>query len=138
MNTTGCKGIEIDIQNDEFTIFIILFLLLYADDTIILSDNAKEFQNILKAFNEYCKKWKLKINISKTKIIIFGSIGNQHFSFKFDDEEIETVKEFKYLGVLFTKNGRFVQHIKNVSKLANKSIFYESELSISTYQLIAR
>ena len=97
MNTTGCKGIEIGIQNDEFTIFIILFLLLYADDTIILSDNAKEFQNILKAFNEYCKKWKLKINISKTKIIIFGSIGNQHFSFKFDDEEIEIVKEFKYL-----------------------------------------
>ena len=89
MNTTGCKGIEIGIQNDEFTIFIILFLLLYADDTIILSDNAKEFQNILKAFNEYCKKWKLIINISKTKIIIFGSIGNQHFSFKFDDEEIE-------------------------------------------------
>ena len=122
MNTTGCKGIEIDIQNDEFTIFIILFLLLYADDTIILSDNAKEFQNILKAFNEYCKKWKLKINISKTKIIIFGSIGNQHFSFKFDDEEIEIAKEFKYLGVLFTKNGRFVQHIKNVSKLANKSM----------------
>ena len=81
MNTTGCKGIEIGIQNDEFTIFIILFLLLYADDTIILSDNAKEFQNILKAFNEYCKKWKLKINISKTKIIIFGSIGNQYFSF---------------------------------------------------------
>ena len=122
MNTTGCNGIEIGIQNDEFTISIILFLLLYADDTIILSDNAKEFQNILKAFNEYCKKWKLKINISKTKIIIFGSIGNQHFTFKFDDEEIETVKEFKYLGVLFTKNGRFVQHIKNVSKLANKSM----------------
>ena len=74
---------------------IILYLLLYADDMIILSVNANEFENILKAFNEYCKKWKLKINISQTKIIIFGSNGrNQHFSHKFDDEEKEIVKEF--------------------------------------------
>ena len=59
-------------QNNEFTIFIILFVILYADDTIILSDGAKEFQDILNAFSEYCKRWKLKINLSKTKLIIFG------------------------------------------------------------------
>ena len=80
-------------QNDEFTIFLILFVILYADDTIIVSDNAKEFQD---TFNEYCKQWKLKINISKTKIIIFGDYIKLHtnFSFHFD---------FKYLGVLFYK-----------------------------------
>ena len=73
MNTTGCRGIEIGVQNNEFTIFIILFVLLYADDTMILSDNVKDSQDILNAFNEYCKIWELKINISKTKIIIFGN-----------------------------------------------------------------
>ena len=109
MNTTGCKGIEIGVQNNEFSIIIILFVLLYAVDTIILSDNAKDFQDILNAFNEYCKEWKVKINISKTKIIILGNnIRNLYYSFKFAEEEIEIVKEFKYLGALFTKNGSFV------------------------------
>ena len=124
MNTSGCKGIEIGVQNDEFTIFLILFVILYADDTIIVSDNAKEFQDILNTFNEYCKQWKLKINISKTKIIIFGDYIRLHtnFSFHLAGDVIEIVKDFKYLGVLFTRNGRFVQHIKNVSTLASKAM----------------
>ena len=123
MNTTGCRGIEIGVQNNEFTIFIILFVLLYADDTMILSDNANDYQDILNAFNEYCKIGELKINISKTKMIIFGNyIRNLYYSYKFAEEEIEIVNEFKYLSVLFTKNGRFVQHIKNVSRLATKEM----------------
>ena len=91
MNTSGCRGIEIDVQNNEFTIFVILFVILYADDTILLSDDAKEFQDTLNAFNEYCKRWKLKLNISKTKIIIFGDYSiNQHFSFHIVGEEVTT------------------------------------------------
>ena len=46
MNMTGCRGIENGVQNNTFTICSILFVLLYADDTIILSDNAKNFQDI--------------------------------------------------------------------------------------------
>ena len=65
-NTSGCRGIEIDVQNNEFTIFVILFEILYANDTIIFSVGAKEFQDTLNAFNEYCKRWNLEINISKT------------------------------------------------------------------------
>ena len=80
MNTSGCRDIEIDVQNNEFTIFIILFVILYADDTTIPSDDAKEFQDTLNAFNEYCKRWKLNISKSKTKMIIFGDNSrNQHF-----------------------------------------------------------
>ena len=47
---------KFDVQNNEFTIFIILFVILSADDTIILSDDAKEVQETLSAFNEYCKR----------------------------------------------------------------------------------
>ena len=134
MNTSGCRGIEIDVQNNEFTIFVILFVILYADDTTILSDDAKEFQDTLNAFNEYCKRWKLKINISKTKIIIFGDYSrNQHFSFHIAGEEVEIIKEFKYLGVLFTKNGRFVQHVKNLSTLASKAMHLLRKRIVNLY-----
>ena len=68
-------------------------------------------------FNEFCKKCKLKINTDKTKAVIFGDYArNRPVSFNIiAGDEIETIKEFKYLGVLFTKNGRFVQYIKYLS-----------------------
>ena len=62
MHPSGCKGIEINIQDEEFIIFLILFVILYADDSLILSDNPKDFQAMFNIFNDYCKKWKLKIN----------------------------------------------------------------------------
>ena len=97
MHTSGCKGIEITIQDQEYIIFFVLFVILYADDTLGLSDNPKDFQAMLNVFNEYCKKWKLKINTNKTKARIFGDYAiNRAISFN-----IAIIKEFKYLGVLF-------------------------------------
>ena len=55
--------------------------------------------------------------------MIFGDYArNTAISFNIAGNEIEIIKEFKYLGVLFTKNGRFVQHIKYLSSLAKKSM----------------
>ena len=123
MHTSGCKGIGINIQDQEFIIFLILFVILYADDSLVLSDNPKDFQDMLNIFNDYCIKWKLKINTDKTKAMIFGDYArNRPVSFNIAGDEIETIKEFKYLDVLFTKNGRFVQHIKYLSALAKKSM----------------
>ena len=45
--------------------------------------------------------------------MIFGDYSRKRATlFSIDGHVIETVKEFKYLGVLFTRNGRFVQHVK--------------------------
>ena len=88
-----------------------------------LSDNPKDFLDMLNIFNDCCFKWKLKINTDKTKAMIFGDYArNRPVSFNIAGDEIETINEFKYLGVLFTKNGRFVQHIKYLSALAEKSM----------------
>ena len=46
--------------------------MLYADDTVIFAENAKELQVALDALADYCSIWKLKINIDKTKIIRFA------------------------------------------------------------------
>ena len=47
--------------------------LLYADDIALISKSAHGLQRALDIINTYCYKWKLKININKTKIMIFNA-----------------------------------------------------------------
>jgi hypothetical protein len=45
---------------------------LYADDTILLAESREDLQLLLNTFSEYCLEWKLKINVNKTKALIFS------------------------------------------------------------------
>jgi hypothetical protein len=85
-----------------------IFIILYADDTVILSESESDLQAQLDAFHEHCLTWKMKVNIDKSKIVIFGSGRTPHnLSFKYDGSEIEVVKNFNYLGIIFSKIGNF-------------------------------
>ena len=64
----GSEGIDIDMLK--------LFLLLYADDTILFAKTAEELQDSLNILHEYSIRWKLKVNTDKTKIMIFRKGGN--------------------------------------------------------------
>ena len=46
-------------------------LLLYADDVILLSDSSTKLQNALDVTQNYSNRWKLKINVIKSKILVF-------------------------------------------------------------------
>ena len=48
---------------------ISVYCLLYADDLIILSENKEGMQKALSKLSSYCKSWKLKINMNKSKIM---------------------------------------------------------------------
>ena len=48
-----------------------MFLILYADDIVIFANNAEELQSNLNMLHDYCQRWKLSVNTSKTKIVIF-------------------------------------------------------------------
>ncbi len=49
------------------------------------------------------------MNCSKTKIVVFskGKFVTDNHSFKLSTENIEIVESYKYLGALFSCNGRF-------------------------------
>ena len=63
----GSDSIEIGMLN--------LFLILYADDTVIISESAEGLQKQLNDLYDYCNEWKLKVNTLKTKIVIFRNRG---------------------------------------------------------------
>ena len=118
------NGITIDIRNNEIMIYMRLFTLLYADDTVLMAESPEELQNCLNAFALYCRKWKLKINTEKTKIVIFGGrkTSNGRFKFTLDDMVIEIVDKYKYLGVIFSQSGSFLNARKHIVQQAKKAM----------------
>ena len=86
---------------DKLNIYLKLFALLYADDTVLLAETHDDLQNILNKFGEYCNTWRLKANTDKTKVIVF-SRGRLSTNLKFtlNGSELEIVNEFNYLGIL--------------------------------------
>ena len=68
-------------------------ILLYADDIVILSDSATELQKMIDTLHTYCTTWKLTVNLSKSKIMIFrsGTRFSRLLNWHFGDEIIEIV-----------------------------------------------
>ena len=63
----------------EFNIYLQLFVLLYADDTILLSESPDDLQYLLDIFSTYCKEWHFKVNSKKTKVVLFGRGTNDRY-----------------------------------------------------------
>ena len=68
----------------------------------------KRKKDNLGEFYEYTKQWKLDINFSKSEVLVFGTRNDDGFSFKLGPNELSICKEFKYLGVTFSKKQKFL------------------------------
>lgn len=132
LRTSGCNGLPYtflcitETLEKELNLYLNIFVLLYADDTILLSETPFNLQCQLNHFADYCEKWKLKVNIGKTKIMIFAK--GQHLKsvlpkFRYMGNLIEIVQYFKYLGVYFSSNGSFVYNIKQQYDKATKAMY---------------
>jgi len=61
------------LSDNDVEVFLRLYVLLYADDTVVLAENETDLQLALSALYDYCDMWHLELNTSKTKIVIFFS-----------------------------------------------------------------
>ena len=111
------KGVDIGL--------IKLFLLLYADDRTLFSDSTDGLQEGFNILSEYCDRWKLKVNLSKTKVMIFRKCGrlSKDLGFRYKGMEIAIVHQFSYLGVVFTSGGSFSNAQATLAGQAQKAIF---------------
>ena len=62
LSENSIKHLEFLNENCIQYMYFKLFLLLYADDTVIFAESAEDFQAALNIFEEYCSEWKLSIN----------------------------------------------------------------------------
>jgi hypothetical protein len=67
----------------------------------------------------------LKVNIQKTKVMIFNKSGKvlKGYNFSFEEQSLELVSEYKYLGIIFKPSGSFSFAINYLSKKASKAMF---------------
>ena len=108
------------ILNDDLHLYVKLLMLLYADDSVIISNNAENFQKCLNEFHDYCQMWKLNVNYNKIEIVIFHSRNNRVFEFKMGNHSIQITDRYKYLGTVFSKSGSFLNARKHVAEQAKK------------------
>ena len=81
---------------------------MYADDLILFSSSATGLQNCLNKLFEYTKKWDLKVNIKKTKVMVFQGNGKRVESpFSLGNQTISHTKSYKYLGTMISNTGNF-------------------------------
>ena len=64
-----CKGIFVDDEIPEINI------LLYADDLVLCADTPGRLQELLDTLSEFCDKWGLLVNMTKTNIMVFRRGG---------------------------------------------------------------
>ena len=64
--------------------------LRYADDTTLMAESEEELKSLLVKVKEESEKVGLKLNIQKTKIMVFSPIT----SWQIDGETMETVSDF--------------------------------------------
>ncbi len=94
------------------------FILLYADDIVLLAETEPELQTMPNKLNEWCSKWKMNINETKTNVVHFR---NKHqlktqYVVKVGHKSLNVVDRYKYLGIYLDE---FLEFEVSVSTLAD-------------------
>ena len=114
-----------------------MILILFADDMVFFSDNRFGLQRSLDKFHNYCEHWGLEVNVEKTKCMVFKNGGRKNKLDKwfYNNQEIETVTEFKYLGFLFSSSGKFKKGLDNLLTRGEKALF-DMKSSIENFNIM--
>ena len=104
---------------------VIIKLLMFADDTAIISETRKGLQKAIDELDKYCSKWGITVNVLKTKIVVFRKPGRLADGDKwtYRGNEIEIVPFFKYLGCFLSSSGSFTKCTQELVKSARRALF---------------
>ena len=115
---------------------------LFADDTIVYlavknSDDADSLQNDLHKLGRWEKKWLMEFHPDKCQVLtITRKRQPVTYNYILNGHQLEHVSDAKYLGITFTNDMRWNQHIDNITAKANKTLhFLQRNVHISCPRL---
>ena len=112
------------LSDEDVEIFLKLYLLLYADDTVIMAESPDDLQAALNSLFDYCDMWDLTTNATKTKTMVFSRGKVRRIPiFKLGNDVLENVHEYTYLGITFNYNANFKKAIGKQISQARKAMY---------------
>ncbi len=98
---------------------------MWADDLMLMSESHRGLQTCLEKLSSYCSKWGLSINTEKTKTMVFrkGIPRKDESPWYIGNIKLQQVKQYKYLGVIITSDGKFKEAMKDRIVKATKCIY---------------
>ena len=121
--------------NNCTTTFDNIPIIKYADDTsiqaLITTDNDLiNYKHEIKRFVKWCEDHYLLLNIKKNKEMIFDFRlkDNTHDNVCIHGQQVETVSEYKYLGVVFDDKLEWSQNSDRIQKKINQRLFFMKRL----------
>ena len=97
-----------------------------ADDLLLISETAPGLQNCIDKMQNFYNELELKINIKKTKIIIFNKRGitfKNKFNFYLDGSKLEITDHYQYLGLKLRPSGSFKMGVQELQDKASRAWF---------------
>jgi hypothetical protein len=80
--------------------------IMYADDLTILSNDERDMQLLLDRLGDYARRKELTANVRKSQVMVFNKPRNRiRPVFNLGGDNLETVTDFKYLGMYFEESG---------------------------------
>ncbi|XP_024883827.1 uncharacterized protein LOC112462336 [Temnothorax curvispinosus] len=84
-----------------------VYTLAYADDIVLIAEDEDQMRSLIERLEGYLGRKRLELNVGKTKIMRFRKGGGRDSKrkWRWEGKELEEVKEFRYLGYVFQRNG---------------------------------
>jgi hypothetical protein len=101
-----------------------IFLLLFADDTVLFSYSRDGLQMLLDQLYTYCNEWGIIVNTEKTVVMTFkNGYRKENCQLFYNGKLLNYVRQFCYLGVTLNSNGSFYQTQKALARQGMKALF---------------
>jgi hypothetical protein len=84
----------------------------FADDQGMVASTEQGLQKVMNRLNETAKRYDMKINVKKTKVMVVSREEGKAVNLTIDGQKVEQVKTFKYLGAIMTENGSCIEEVK--------------------------
>ena len=83
-------------------------------------------QRLIDRLADYCEKWKLTVNIEKTKIMVFRRGGSLRKAERwyYHGSQLQVVPYFKYLGVTFSTSGSWARNNTLMGERGQRALNY--------------
>ncbi len=95
---------------------VVCNVLAYADDIVLISETELDLQRLINIVHRWCVKYRLLVNIDKTKVVHYRKIdlNRTKMCFTWEDSQIGIVSGYKYLGVFLDEFLNFDKHCEAI------------------------